>query len=339
MKAVIWLGPREMRMQDMADPVPGADEVVLQVRAVGICGSELAGYLGQNSLRVPPLVMGHEFTGDVIACGADVTHLSPGDRVVVNPLVSCGTCTYCRSGAANLCPRRQLIGVHRPGAFAERVAVSAANCYPVPDALSPVTASLAEPLACGVHAARIGGVQPGTTVSIIGAGPIGLMCIAACVQAGGDVQLVVDRHPDRLSTATSWGAGATYNARADDPVDAARQALGGRGVDVVIDAVGSTDARRAAVAAVRPGGTVVFLGLHEAESAVQGNAIVRSEVRIIGSFSSTPAAFAESVAMLARGDVCATPDWLEERPLDACADSFNQLIDDPSGIAKIVLRP
>mgnify|MGYP000867397426 CR=1 FL=1 len=153
------------------------------------------------------------------------------------------------------------------------------------------------------------------------------------------MQIVVDRHPDRLTTALRWGAAATHCVGKQDPVDAARRALGGRGVDVAIDAVGSAATRRAAVAAVRPGGTVIFLGLHEAESPVQANDIVRSEVRIIGSFAYTPADFAAAVTMLARGDVCATPDWLEERSLESCADAFSQLIDNPTGISKIVLRP
>jgi 2-desacetyl-2-hydroxyethyl bacteriochlorophyllide A dehydrogenase len=339
MKAVVWLGPREMRLEEVADPAPGADEVVVRVAAVGICGSELSGYLGHNKLRVPPLVMGHEFTGEVVARGVHVNDLTLGDQVVVNPLISCGTCEFCRTGYANLCPRRQLVGAHRPGAFAEYVAVAAGNCTRMPADLSQVDGSLAEPLACGVRAARVGGIQAGTTVAIFGAGPIGLMCISACRRIGGEVQLVTDTNGGRLATATRWGAQATHNAHLDNSADAARHASIGHGVDVAIDAVGIAATRRAAIAAVRPGGTVVFLGLHEAESPVQANDIVRSEIRIVGSFAYTPADFAEAVTMLAGGEVHAAADWLEERPLDACADSFTQLIDAPSAIAKIVLRP
>jgi L-iditol 2-dehydrogenase len=231
------------------------------------------------------------------------------------------------------------VGAHRPGAFAEFVAVPAASCLPLPAGLSLVGGSLAEPLACGVRAARVGGVAAGTTVAVFGAGPIGLMCISASRRVGGEVRLAVDLNAGRLASATHWGALATCNAREADPVEAARRASGGLGVDVAIDAVGSSATRRAAIEAVRPGGAVVFLGLHEAESAVQANYIVRSEVRITGSFAYTMADFAEAVAMLARGEVRATPDWLEERPLEACSASFAQLIDAPPAIAKIVLRP
>jgi threonine dehydrogenase-like Zn-dependent dehydrogenase len=339
MKAVVWTGPREMALHEVAEPTPGAGEVLLRVGAVGICGSELSGYLGHNSLRVPPLVMGHEFAGEVVALGPGAAGVAPGDRVIVNPLVSCGDCPLCRSGAANLCPRRQLLGAHRPGAFAELVAVPAASCTPLPAGVSAVDGSLAEPLACGVRAARLGGVAPGASVAVFGAGPIGLMCVSAVRRAGAEARLAVDMHPGRLATAAAWGALAVCDARAENPVAAARSATGGLGVDVAIDAVGASATRRAAIEAVRPGGAVVFLGLHEAESAVQANDIVRSETRVVGSFAYTPADFAEAVAMLAAGAVRAAPAWLEERPLAACAASFAELIDAPPAIAKIVLRP
>lgn len=339
MKAIVWLGPREMELRDVADPAPGADEVLLRVGAVGICGSELSGYLGHNSLRVPPLVMGHEFAGEVVGRGAMVTRLGQGDQVIVNPLLSCGECDLCRSGLQNLCPRRQLVGAHRAGAFAELVAVPAASCFLMPADLSPVDGSLAEPLACGVRAARVGGVKAASSVAIFGAGPIGLMSISACRRAGGEVRLVVDMNAGRLATAARWGALATCNAGEEDPVAAARGVSGGLGVDVAIDAVGASATRRAAIEAVRPGGTVVFLGLHEAESPVQANYVVRGEIQITGSFAYTPADFTEAVGMLARGEVRAAADWLEERPLDACAASFSQLVDAPPAIAKVVLRP
>ncbi len=339
MRAIVWLGPRVMELQELAEPTPGPDEVLLRVEAVGICGSELSGFLGHNSLRVPPLVMGHEFAGEVVARGARVTHLSLGDQVVANPLQSCGACEFCHAGQENLCPRRQLVGAHRPGAFADLVVVAAASCLPTPAGLSQVAGSLAEPLACGVHAARLAGVAPGKSVAILGAGPIGLMCISACKRLGGAVSLVSDIAPARLAIASDWGALATCNARENDPVAVARQANAGRGVDVVIDAVGNAATRRAAIEAVRPGGMVIFLGLHEAETTVQANYIVRSETHIIGSFAYTMEDFKTALAMLAEGEVKASADWLEERPLEACAASFAELIDAPPAIAKIVLRP
>src|SRR3954469_14936029 len=146
MKAVVWLGPRRMELQNEPEPQPQHSEVILRVGAVGICGSELSGYLGQNSLRVPPLVMGHEFAGTITVVGAGVTDLAIGDRVTVNPLTGCGVCALCQLGMENLCPKRQIIGIHRRGAFAELFTAPAASCTRLPAGLSLVAGALAEPL-------------------------------------------------------------------------------------------------------------------------------------------------------------------------------------------------
>jgi len=339
MKAVVWLGPRQMEVQEVSGPTPAAGEVVIQVEAVGICGSELSGYLGHNSLRVPPLIMGHEFSGRVTALGEAVTRLHLGDLVTVNPLVTCGKCAFCRQGLENLCAQRKLIGAHRPGAFAEFVTAPAANCILLPSAFSVVSGSLAEPLACGMRAASVGGVGKGTQVLIIGAGTIGLMCIAAVRKSGGSVTLISDVHPGRLATAATWGAQATCDARAADPAGLAHQLTEGLGVDVAIDAVGSHATRQAAVKAVRAGGSVVLIGLHDAESPLEANYVVRSEIHVAGSFAYTPANFAQAVEMLIVGDIQPSEQWLEERRLADCPAAFAQLVDAPSAAAKIVLRP
>lgn len=339
MKSVVWLGPRQMNIQDTPLPELSAGEVLVRVGAVGICGSELSGYLGQNSLRVPPLVMGHEFAGEVTAVGEGVSSLDVGDPVAVNPLISCGTCEYCRSGHENLCTSWRLLGAHRPGAFAECVAVPAKNCIRLPDHIDPVAGALSEPLACGIRAAHVGSVTEGSRVMILGAGTIGLMCLAAIRAVGGTVSLVADINPGRLATARAWGAEADLDSRSDDPVKIARQLTDGLGMDVVIDAVGNTETRQAAVRAMRAGGIVVLLGLHEAESPLEANYVIRSEIQVKGSFAYTSADFKAAVDMLGAGVVSPSESWLEERPLAACGDSFAQLIDSPPPIAKIILRP
>jgi threonine dehydrogenase-like Zn-dependent dehydrogenase len=339
MKTIVWHGPRQMSIEEAPLPTPLPHEVVVQVGAVGICGSELSGYLGHNSLRVPPLVMGHEFAGRVAVLGSAVENLCVGDRVAVNPLITCGVCPMCLRGLDSLCLHRQIIGAHRPGAFADYVAVPAANCILLPDNMSAVAGSLAEPLACGVRAARIAGVTAGDRVLVIGAGAIGLMCITGARRLGGDVVLVSDVSDGRLETARTWGARCGANALRDDVPQLARDLSDDLGVDVAIDAVGNTAARRAAVRAVRPGGTVVLVGLHEAETSLEANYIVRSETRVLGSFAYSKPDFAQAVRMLAGGEVTPHDSWLEERGLDACADSFAQLVDAPPPVAKIVLKP
>src|SRR6188474_1968821 len=171
MRAIVWQGPNEMTVEEQPDPPdPGPGELILRPEAVGICGSEVEGYLGHMGNRTPPLVMGHEFAGTVVAAGEGAAELE-GARVAVNPLSGCGECRLCRSGFSNLCKDRVLVGVHVPGAFADLVRVRAADARVLPDGVSARVGALMEPLANGVHAVRLapGGVE---SAVVLGAGTI-----------------------------------------------------------------------------------------------------------------------------------------------------------------------
>ncbi len=339
MKAVIWTGPRTMFMREEPIPSITPDEVLIRVDSVGVCGSELSGYLGQNSLRVPPLIMGHEFAGTIAARGNAVHELAAGDRVAVNPLITCGKCLYCLEKMDSLCLHRRLIGAHQPGAFAEFVAVPAKNCIPVPSSLDLLAASLAEPLACGVRAAKIGGVSSERRVVVIGAGPIGLLVMKTVKHYKGSIILAAEINPARLELAESWGAEAAVNPQDNDISRHVRDRTAGLGADVVFDAVGSTATRRMAVECTRSGGTVVFIGLHEADSDLQINHVVRSEIRLAGAFAYTTQDFAEALELLTAGIVRPTADWVDERPLEDCDRSFKELVDTAPQAAKIILHP
>lgn len=241
MPALVWLGPRKMELCEEPVPEPTAGELILAVSAVGICGSELSGYLGQNSLRHPPLIMGHEAAGHIVeivepAALADGSPASLQGRVTFNPLSVCGTCEFCLAGLTNLCPKRQLIGAHRPGAFASYVRVPATQCWPVPETLTDVTASLTEPLACAVRAVHQAQVQAGQSLLILGAGPIGLFCLAVARTLGVEEILVSDLSSYRLEIARRWGATAVLDARKDDVVATIRQSFA-HGVTATIDDV------------------------------------------------------------------------------------------------------
>lgn len=340
MRAIIWNGPRQMTVNDVAEPKPQPGEVLIKVHSVGICGSELSGFLGESSLRVPPLVMGHEFSGIVVQSGDKTTRFKEGDGVVVNPLITCGECYFCERDLQNLCQGRRIVGVHTPGAYAEFVTVPEINCLPVSSTDSSLLIhSLAEPMACGVRAAKVGGVQPGITVMILGAGTIGLLSIVAVHEAGGTVVLVSETNPGRLATAKAWGTQQVCNPLEDDPVGLCQQLTDGLGVDLVIDAVGSTATRQTAIQAVRAGGKVVWVGLHTAESPVPANHMIRSEIQVTGSFAYTPVDFQQAVDILATGQVHLDGTWLQERALQACEASFIELIDDHPEAAKFVLHP
>jgi L-iditol 2-dehydrogenase len=338
MKAAVWHGPREMRIEEVPYPKIAPDEVLLRVVAAGICGSELSGYLGLNSLRRPPLIMGHEFAGTVVEVGAQATGRAIGERLTVNPMVPDNTCVMCRRGAEHLCLNRSLIGAHRPGAFAEYVAVPAKACYPLPDSMDDITGTLIEPLACAVRAVEHAGVTLGSSVAILGAGPIGLLALVSARLAGATVVAIADVNPARLEVARAWGATHTVDSRAQDLATVMREATGGLGGDSAIDAVGLPVTRNQAVAAVRASGRVIFLGLHEDEVTLPGNTIVRSEITVQGSFCYTQANFLAAMRMLQHGLIPSAESWLTLRPLEEAGPSFDQLIDAPADTTKVVLR-
>jgi threonine dehydrogenase-like Zn-dependent dehydrogenase len=341
MDALVWTGPHDMvlRGEPVPDLAPG--EVLLEVGAVGICGSELSGYQGHNSLRRPPLIMGHEAAGRVAtttdAPFADGRIHPVGTPVTFNPLVSCGQCDRCTAGYANLCRARQLLGAHRPGAFARYVAVPVQQCWPMPPDLPMTTASLTEPLACAVHAIALSRIGAGQRLLILGAGSIGLCCLAAARAHGIQNITISDVDAHRLAVAQQWGAQATVNAREQD-VDAVIQQIHPGGVDAMIDAVGVTPVRTQAINAVVPGGTVVLVGLHDEASLLPANYLVRQEVTLVGSFAYTPDDFKRALDLLIQGRVQPTADWLHERPLSEGPAAFAELVNGRAGTTKIVLR-
>jgi threonine dehydrogenase-like Zn-dependent dehydrogenase len=341
MEALVWVGPGQMEIQQRTIPEPWFDEVLIAVRAAGICGSELSGYLGQNSLRKPPLVMGHEAAGSIIA-GAEVTLAdgSParvGTRVTFNPLLTCGLCDRCQAGLSNLCRNRQLIGAHLPGAFAHYLTVPARQCYPLPDNLSETVASLTEPLACSARAVALAQVGPEHSLLIQGAGPIGLFSLIAARALGTRRIYVSDLSEPRLAVARQWGALETISARQHDVVQRIQQLVPG-GVDTVIDAVGADITRAQALQAVVPGGRVVFIGLHDESSPLAANYLVRQEITVTGCFAYVRSDFERAFSLITQGIFSLETNWLEERPLAGGAAAFADLVGGQAAATKIVLR-
>lgn len=341
MRALVWEAPRSMVIREQAQPQPAPDEVLIHVSYAGICGSELSGYLGHNALRVPPLVMGHEFAGRLAALGADVAAHRPdlrvGGAVTVNPLVTCGTCDVCRAGAPHLCAQRRLIGAHRPGAYAEYVAVPASTTIALPPDVSDRTGALAEPVAVAVHIAQVAGNVQNCAVLVVGAGPIGLLALQTLRMRGAGPVFVSDIAPERLEMAAELGAEA-LDARSTDVPAAVRAALGGRGVAVSVDAVGTTATRAACIAATQSGGAVVLSGLHEETGPIPAADVIRRELVLRGSFCYTHADFAEAVELLRTHTVRLDP-WIVESPLDEGGAWFERLLGNPGPVSKVLLRP
>jgi 2-desacetyl-2-hydroxyethyl bacteriochlorophyllide A dehydrogenase len=340
MQALVWEGPRQMVMRDVPDPTPAADEVLIKIAYSGICGSELGGYLGHNSLRKPPLIMGHEFSGEIVALGERAAIINPrlavGQRVTVNPLIHNPWSKAALKGRQNLNRERKIIGIHRPGSYAQLVAAPASNTYPIPDHLSLEKAALAEPLACAIRAAKLSGATATDRVLITGLGPIGLLALQVLKSSGVRTIIATDTDPDRRDIGGHFGV-TVLDPRASSVVEAVRQATAGEGVDMAIDAVGATATRRECIESVTWGGKVIFTGLHDEESNIQANYMIRSEIAIQGSFAYTTLDFEDALHWLADGRLEIEP-WLVRAPLAEGGANFERLLSKPGPVAKILLE-
>lgn len=344
MRVLVYQGPRTMTLENVIEPQPGPNEALIKVRAAGICGSEVEGYLGTNSLRVPPLIMGHEFSGEIVALGPIEEELDPpylpcsGHKVTVNPLISCGLCAYCQAGQPHICPQRQIIGVHFPGAFAEYVVVPVQALVQLPQLLDPLLSVLTEPFAVALHALRLAQITELDSVIVWGAGSIGLLTICGARLAHPAQIIAIDRNEKRLEAARHVGATKTLNGRDPDVLAQVQRLVKGTYHTVVFDAVGSQATRQAAIAAAGPAGSVIFLGLHENETALDVSRIIRSEVRLQGSYAYTREDIQRAVSLLAEGQV-PTSTWVSVRALSEGPTSFQELVDGPCTATKIVLIP
>lgn len=339
MQALVWEGPRMMNLREVAQPEPQPDEVLIRVVVSGICGSELGGYLGHNSLRKPPLIMGHEFSGEIVAVGSRVATVKPelqvGDEVTVNPLIADPASHGSLHGRPNLSRDRRIIGIHRPGSYAEFVTAPAGNVHKLPAGMSLEIAALTEPMACAIRAAKLSGATATSSALVTGLGPIGLLVAQVLKANGVRGLLATDTDPDRRGIAASLGIHA-LDPLAENVVEAVRAATGGEGVDAAVDAVGADATRRDCIQAVAWGGRVIFTGLHAEESPLQANYIIRSEITIQGSFAYTPLDFADALAWLAEGRITIEP-WLLRAPLAEGGACFERLLSKPGPVAKILL--
>ena len=313
MRALVFTAPGEMELREEPVPEPGPDELLLNVAAAGICGSELHGFRVVG-MRKPPLIMGHEIAGTI----------NGANRVVVNPLITCGTCEHCRAGRSQICPDRQLIGVHRAGGFAEHVAVPRRAVHELPSGMDWTAAALIEPLANAVHAWGLAKPDAGR-VAVLGAGTIGLVCLLLARRRGHDGPIVVaDPSPFRRAVAEQLGANVVSNL--DD--------FEGR-FDTVFDAVGLQATRSSTVHHLSPGGTAVWIGLAAPEAEFDGSELVRSEKRVLGSFGYTNDDFAHAVATAPNLDL----GWATDIPMADARTVFMELAAGRTDIIKAVLRP
>jgi threonine dehydrogenase-like Zn-dependent dehydrogenase len=329
-----------MAVDEWSRPEPQAGWVTIRPEAAGICGSEVEGYLGRQPNRQPPLVMGHEFAGVVVEAGAGVDPLWLGRRVAVNPIVSCHACPLCAGGWRNLCRRRSLLGVHQPGGFAELVGAPEGNLVELPEGVGSQLGALVEPLANGVHAAGLAAQAPPVAgaAAVIGAGAIGLLALQAVATVSRSRLHVLEVDAGRRERAAALEGATAAHGSGDELLQALRDDTAGLGADYVIDAVGRESTRRLAVEAVRPGGRVVLLGLHDDVTGLSGHDLIRREILVTGSYAYTDAEFAVALALLAdgRAGIGALP---AVQPLESTPDLFARLAAGPTPEVKLFVAP
>ena len=255
-----------MELRTIPDPPdPGPGEVSVRIHACGVCGSDMHFYLEGNSAGTAarfPMVVGHEPAGEIVALGKGVENLAVGDRVAVEPAVTCGQCEYCKAGKRNLCERCEfMIGIQLPGLLLEYATIPAGNALKVPPTMSYGAAAVVEPVAILLHALELAELKPGETVAIMGAGPIGITGCAMAKLAGASLVVCGDMIPHRLERAREMGADLAVDVSKDSIADAVRDLTGGKGADVVLDAAGKPESIQAAIKSLKPGGRIVIIGI------------------------------------------------------------------------------
>jgi len=333
MKALVYTQPGEMQLLDRPMPAFATGEVVLKIEAVGICGSDMHAWHGHDPRRQPGLVLGHEFVGTIAESAA--AGFDTGTRWTGNPLITCGTCEYCVQGRNNLCANRTMVGMTRPGAYAEYMAIPAASLIAMPQAMPATAAALTEPAATAWHAINLSMralIRPlhECRVLVIGGGAIGMLAALLLKHLGVQHLTVTELNPLRRQTLQQ-----TVGCEAIDP---RQQPLTDADFDYVMDAVGSKLTRLQAFASIRPGGVVMHIGLQDWASEIDMRKLTLAEITLLGTYTYTTADLRATVDALHRG-VFGPLDWVEERALAQGPQAFLDLDQGKSASAKIVLRP
>lgn len=295
-------------MQTEEPEIRARTEVLVRVRACGICGTDIKMLRGEYEGTNPPVILGHEFAGEVVAVGRDVSNVGVGDRVAVDPNLTCGECFYCRNSQENLCTSMSTSGMNKNGGMAEYCILDARTVHRLPASLSFEKAAFAEPLACVLNGVRRAGVSPGETVAVVGLGPIGILFARVLERTGAARVVGFEVNEHRVSMARRLGVSTVLDPSADSWQQELRSLTGGRGVDVAIDAAAVPAASRTAIDSVRRGGRVVVFGIppHGATLEIDTERLVKSELEVKGSFIDR-FTFPNAVEMLATGAVDVTP--------------------------------
>jgi L-iditol 2-dehydrogenase len=344
MKALVLNRYSKLDFQEFATPAPAADEVLVRVRACGICGSDIHGWDGSTGRRQPPLIMGHEAAGEIAAVGPKVGRWRAGDRVTFDSTLYCGECAWCRSGQVNLCENRRVVGVspgdyRQHGAFAEFVAVPERVLYALPDALTFERAAMVEPVSIALHAVQRVKLSATDAAVVVGTGMIGLLVVQALRWAGCGNIIAVDLDDKKLALARELGAHHALRSDAGDAAAEIARLTGGRGADFAFEVVGFTPTLDLALRALRKGGTAVLVGNLSPQTDFPLQLVVTRELTVLGSCSSA-GEYPLCLDLIARGVIRVDPLISAVAPLAEGAAWFGRLsARGAGGLMKVILQP
>ncbi|MCC6883426.1 MAG: galactitol-1-phosphate 5-dehydrogenase [Verrucomicrobiales bacterium] len=343
MKALTLTAYHEFTYGEAPEPEIGPHDVLVAVKACGICGSDIHGMDGSSGRRIPPIIMGHEACGVIVKAGEAVSKWHPEDKVAFDSMLYCGTCPDCLAGRTNLCPERRVIGVscgdyRRHGAFAEFVALPEHVLIPLPEGLSYEEGAFGEPVAVALHAVARVAPSPGDTAVVVGAGLIGLLVVQALKRAGCARVLAVDLDEGRLALAQELGADGGVNSRAEDALAQIRAWAGGDGADIAMEVVGISPTIQLAVRSVRKGGKVGAVGNLKAMVDFPLQEIVTREIAVIGTCASA-GEYEEALHAVAEGSIRVRPLMSAVAGLSEGGEWFRRLYQNDEGLMKVVLRP
>ena len=343
MKALLLKEYKHLEIAEMPMPEIGEQDVLVRVKACGICGSDIHGYDGSTGRRIPPLVMGHEAAGTVAAVGKKVSHLSVGMGVTFDSTVSCGYCHFCRAGTINLCDNRRVLGVscgdyRQHGCFAEFVAVPAHITYELPETLSFEHAAMIEAVSIAVHAVNRTPIKLGDSAVVVGTGMIGLLVVQALRTKGCGNIIAVDLDDGKLELAKQLGADISINSKSEDVTQQIKELTGGRGSDVVLEVVGMTPTIQLAINSVRKGGSVTLVGNLSPKIELPLQLVVTRELNILGSCASN-GEYPACIELLNRGAIKVEPLISARISLDDTPAWFERLYKGEPGLMKVIVDP
>lgn len=343
MKALLLTAYENLEIASLPEPIPADNEILVQVEACGICGSDVHGYDGSSGRRIPPIVMGHEAAGTVVAIGPGVKGFRTGDRITFDSTVFCGKCAFCLRGQVNLCDNRQVIGVsckeyRRMGAFAEKIVIPQQIAYPLPESLSFSEAALLEAVSVALHAVRISELEKNMGALVVGAGMIGILTAQAAHAAGLSQVMIADTDASRLQLAHSVGLHDTLHLSGPELTGRIMEITKGVGMDAVFEAVGKSETVNTAIDCVRKGGRVTLIGNITPEITLPLQKVVTREIRLQGSAASA-GEYPQAIELIRNGKIKVMPLITAVAPLEEGPSWFARLHAREAGLMKVVLSP